>query len=68
MALIKDVRTLVERHRNDSPASAVTGCAVFKTVQPSAVKVCTKVLRNKIDFLIIGVRLTGNLIDLYLLQ
>lgn len=67
MALIKDVRTLVERHRNDSPASAVTGCAVFKTVQPSVVKVCTKVLRNKIDFLIC-VRLTGNLIDLYLVQ
>lgn len=67
MALIKDVRTLVERHRNDSPASAVTGCAVFKTVQPSVVKVCTKVLRNKIYFLL-GVRLTGNLIDLYLLQ
>lgn len=67
MALIKDVRTLVERHRNDSPASAVTGCAVFKTVQPSVVKVCTKALRNKMDFLI-GVRFTGNLIDLYLLQ
>ncbi|XP_046678996.1 jmjC domain-containing histone demethylation protein 1-like, partial [Homalodisca vitripennis] len=31
VALIKDVRTLVERHRNDSPVSAITGHAVFKS-------------------------------------
>jgi len=45
VSLIKDVRMLVERHRNDSPASAVTGCAVFKETQ--AIKVKRKVLKVK---------------------
>lgn len=30
IALIKDVRTLVERHRNDSPDAAVTGKSILQ--------------------------------------
>lgn len=39
VSLIKDVRILVERHRNDSPASAVTGCAIFKATQAVMVRI-----------------------------
>lgn len=33
VSLIKNVRALVEAHKNDSPASAVTGYAVIKNLQ-----------------------------------
>ncbi|XP_054276227.1 jmjC domain-containing histone demethylation protein 1-like [Macrosteles quadrilineatus] len=45
VSLIKDVRILVERHRNDSPASAVTGCAIFKATQ--AVMTKRKIVKLK---------------------